>query len=116
MNQKSDALISRLLVELVGQAVDAHEINPGKFGGSRTDAANKVSLPRDVHRKQVTPWWNGPELELPLGSYSRQPRVVEEWTTKGDHFICATNLRNIEGPSGYLDDPQTGFGEAECFT
>jgi hypothetical protein len=23
---------------------------------------------------------------------------------------------NIEGPSGYLDDPQTGFGEAECFT
>jgi hypothetical protein len=93
MNQKSDALISRLLAELVGQAVDAHEINPDKFGGSRTDAANKVSLPRDVHRKQVTPWWNGPELELPLGSYSRQPRVVKQWSTKGDHFICATNLR-----------------------
>ena len=40
---------------LVGQAVDVHEIQPVKFGGSATDPANKVVLPRDVHRQQVTP-------------------------------------------------------------
>ncbi|MFP3924297.1 PAAR domain-containing protein [Pseudomonas sp. W5-36] len=50
---------------LVGQAVDVHEINPVKFGGSPTDAANKVILPRDVHRQQVTPWWN--KLQKDLG-------------------------------------------------
>ncbi|PWB18281.1 hypothetical protein DCO45_12705 [Comamonas sp. JNW] len=43
---------------LVGKAVDVHEIQPVKFGGSATDPANKVVLPRDVHRQQVTPWWN----------------------------------------------------------
>lgn len=43
---------------LVGEAVDIHEIQPVKFGGSATDPANKVVLPRDVHRQQVTPWWN----------------------------------------------------------
>jgi hypothetical protein len=43
---------------LVGQPVDVHEIQPVKFGGSPTDPANKVVLPRDVHRQQVTPWWN----------------------------------------------------------
>lgn len=43
---------------LIGQSVDIHEIHPVKFGGSATDSANKVVLPRDVHRQQVTPWWN----------------------------------------------------------
>ncbi|RUV32837.1 hypothetical protein EOB49_32730 [Mesorhizobium sp. M7A.F.Ca.MR.148.00.0.0] len=43
---------------LVGQPVDVHEIKPVKFGGSPTDAANKVILPREVHQQQVTPWWN----------------------------------------------------------
>lgn len=43
---------------LVGQRVDVHEIKPVKFGGSPTDRSNKVVLPRDLHRKQVTPWWN----------------------------------------------------------
>lgn len=43
---------------LVGMPVDVHEVNPVKFGGSPTDLANKVVLPRDVHRQQVTPWWN----------------------------------------------------------
>ncbi|WP_449126181.1 hypothetical protein [Pseudomonas viridiflava] len=50
---------------LVGQPVDVHEINPVKFGGSPTDSANKVILPRDVHRQQVTPWWN--QLQRDLG-------------------------------------------------
>ncbi|QQN29608.1 two-partner secretion domain-containing protein [Pseudomonas syringae group genomosp. 3] len=50
---------------LVGQPVDVHEINPVKFGGSPTDSANKVILPRDVHRQQVTPWWN--QLQKDLG-------------------------------------------------
>ena len=43
---------------LIGKAVDIHEIQPVKFGGSATDSANKIVLPRDVHRQQVTPWWN----------------------------------------------------------
>jgi hypothetical protein len=43
---------------LVGQSVDIHELQPVKFGGSPIDAANKVILPRDLHRQQVTPWWN----------------------------------------------------------
>ncbi len=43
---------------LVSQPVEVHEINPVKFGGSPTDPANKIVLPRDVHRQQVTPWWN----------------------------------------------------------
>jgi RHS repeat-associated protein len=43
---------------LVGKAVEVHEVHPVKFGGSPTDTANKVVLPRDVHRQQVTPWWN----------------------------------------------------------
>ncbi|WP_244497615.1 hypothetical protein [Mesorhizobium sp. Root695] len=43
---------------LVGQPVDVHEIKPVKFGGSPTDASNKVILPREVHQQQVTPWWN----------------------------------------------------------
>lgn len=50
---------------LVGQLVDVHEIQPVKFGGSPTDPANKVILLRDVHRQQVTPWWN--QLQKGLG-------------------------------------------------
>lgn len=42
----------------MGQPVDVHEVKPVKFDGSPTDSANKVVLPRDVHRQQVTPWWN----------------------------------------------------------
>jgi RHS repeat-associated protein len=34
-----------------------HEIKPVKFGGSATDAANKVPLPRPEHTP-VTNWWN----------------------------------------------------------
>ncbi|WP_238527394.1 RHS repeat-associated core domain-containing protein [Methylomonas methanica] len=43
---------------LRGQPVDVHEIKPVKFDGSPTDPANKVILDRDLHRQQVTPWWN----------------------------------------------------------
>jgi hypothetical protein len=40
-----------------GQAgQDIHEINPVKLGGSPTDLANKVGLPRPLHR-QVTAWF-----------------------------------------------------------
>ena len=45
-------------LSLVGKPVDVHEVKPVKFGGSPTDAANKVVLPRDLHRQEVTPWWN----------------------------------------------------------
>src|SRR5258707_901749 len=45
-------------MELVGQPVDIHEIQPVKFGGSPTDPANKIVLPRAIHQQQVTPWWN----------------------------------------------------------
>jgi hypothetical protein len=50
---------------LVGQPVDVHEIHPVKFGGSPTDPANKVILPRNLHRQQVTPWWN--QLQRDVG-------------------------------------------------
>jgi len=50
---------------LIRQPVDVHEIQPVKFGGNPTDPANKVVLPRDVHRQQVTPWWN--QLQNDLG-------------------------------------------------
>ena len=43
---------------LIGMAVDIHEIKPVKFDGSPTNPANKVILPRTLHRQQVTPWWN----------------------------------------------------------
>ena len=49
---------------LVGQAVDIHEIQPVKFGGSATDPTNKIILPRNVHRQQVTPWWNQIQKDL----------------------------------------------------
>jgi filamentous hemagglutinin len=50
---------------LIGQPVDVHETNPVKFGGSPTDPDNKIILPRDVRRQQVTPWWN--QLQKDLG-------------------------------------------------
>ena len=43
---------------LKGQKVDIHEVQPIKFNGSPTDPANKAILPRDLHRQQLTPWWN----------------------------------------------------------
>jgi YD repeat-containing protein len=61
---KANATIRREQ-ELVGQSVDVHEIQPVKFGGSPTDPTNKVILPRDIHRQQVTPWWN--QLQKDLG-------------------------------------------------
>ncbi len=50
---------------LRGQAVDVHEIKPVKFDGSATDPANKIILDRNLHRQQVTPWWN--QLQKDLG-------------------------------------------------
>jgi hypothetical protein len=49
---------------LVGKPVDIHETQPVKFGGSPTDPANKLILPRDIHRQQVTPWWNQLQRDL----------------------------------------------------
>jgi hypothetical protein len=48
---------------------DIHEIKPVKFGGSPTDVANKVPLRRDLHRREVGPWWNKiqKEVERKLG-------------------------------------------------
>jgi RHS repeat-associated protein len=43
---------------LVGQPVDIHEVQPIKFGGSPVDPANKIVVPRDLHRQEITPWWN----------------------------------------------------------
>jgi RHS repeat-associated protein len=39
------------------RGVDIHEIHPVKFGGSPTDIANKIALPRASH-SQYTTWWN----------------------------------------------------------
>jgi YD repeat-containing protein len=61
---KANAVIRREQ-GLVGQPVDVHEIHPVKFGGSPTDSANKVILPRDIHRQKVTPWWN--QLQRNIG-------------------------------------------------
>ncbi len=36
---------------------DVHEITPIKFGGSPIDLANKIGLPRDLHRT-VTAWFS----------------------------------------------------------
>ncbi|KFC19312.1 hypothetical protein [Chryseobacterium sp. FH1] len=40
------------------KGMEIHEIHPVKYGGSPTDPANKIAIPRDYHRKTVTPWWN----------------------------------------------------------
>ncbi|BAV46433.1 Uncharacterized protein MLTONO_1530 [Mesorhizobium loti] len=61
---KANRVIRRKL-GLAGKSVDVHEIKPVKFGGSPTDISNKIILPRDVHRKQVTPWWE--QLKKDLG-------------------------------------------------
>ena len=37
---------------------EIHHIKPREFGGS-ADFENMVPLLKDVHRKVVTPWWNG---------------------------------------------------------
>lgn len=50
---------------IVGPEWEVHEIQPIKFGGSPTDPTNKIVLSRDVHRQQVTPWWN--QLQGDLG-------------------------------------------------
>ena len=44
--------------DLIGKPVDVHEIKPVKFGGSPTDLDNKLIIDRDLHRQEVTPWWN----------------------------------------------------------
>jgi RHS repeat-associated protein len=41
-----------------------HEIKPVKFGGSPTNPANKISIPRSVHEQQFTPWWNRLQRDL----------------------------------------------------
>ena len=41
---------------LIGKEI--YEIQPVKFGGSPTDPTNKISLPANIHRQDVTPWWN----------------------------------------------------------
>jgi RHS repeat-associated protein len=43
---------------LRGQPVEIHEIHPVKLGGDPAAKSNKIVLPRDVHRREVTPWWN----------------------------------------------------------
>ncbi|WP_431612368.1 DUF6443 domain-containing protein [Chryseobacterium sp. 'Rf worker isolate 10'] len=40
------------------KGLEIHEIHPVKYGGSATDPMNKIAIPRDYHRKIVTPWWN----------------------------------------------------------
>jgi len=55
----------RIDSNLRGQPVDVHEISPVKFNGSPTDPANKIILDRNLHRQQVTPWWN--QLQRDIG-------------------------------------------------
>jgi hypothetical protein len=38
------------------KGLEIHEINPVKFGGSPTDVANKVALPKEIH-VDFTKWW-----------------------------------------------------------
>lgn len=49
---------------IVPEGHEIHEIIPVKYGGSPTDPANKVYLPRGVHRSEVTPWWNRLQRDL----------------------------------------------------
>jgi hypothetical protein len=49
---------------LVGQPVDIHEVQPVKFNGDPVDPANKLVLPRPLHRQQVTPWWSQLQRDL----------------------------------------------------
>ena len=57
-NRTNRNIRSRLRRRGVSMDFEIHEIHPVKFGGSPTDPFNKVFLPRDFHRQQVTPWWN----------------------------------------------------------
>ena len=41
---------------VVPKGYEIHEIQPVKFGGSPTDLANKIALPKSVH-SQYTTWW-----------------------------------------------------------
>ena len=51
-------------MDLVGQKVDIHEIQPVKYNGSPTNESNKVILDRNIHRQEVTPWWNSLQRAL----------------------------------------------------
>jgi len=55
-NKANQAIRKADPASLAGKEI--HEIQPVKFGGSPTDPANKIPLPRDLHRREVTPWWN----------------------------------------------------------
>jgi RHS repeat-associated protein len=55
-NQTNQAIRQADPAAYAGQEI--HEISPVKFGGSPTKPSNKVALPTNVHRQQVTPWWN----------------------------------------------------------
>lgn len=53
--------INRAIRREAGNALDGldiHEIQPVKFGGSPTDMANKLAIPRDDLHVEVTTWWN----------------------------------------------------------
>jgi len=45
--------------ELVGRGVEVHEIKPIKFSRSPIGPDKKIPLPRNIHRRDVTPWRNG---------------------------------------------------------
>ncbi|MDO9415820.1 two-partner secretion domain-containing protein [Pararhizobium sp.] len=49
---------------VVPAGYEVHEIIPVKYGGSPTDLANKVFLPRGEHRAELTPWWNRLQKDL----------------------------------------------------
>ncbi len=47
--------------------MDIHEIHPVKFGGSPTDPANKILLPRTTHSPYTT-WWGRVQNKLESGA------------------------------------------------
>lgn len=49
---------------VVPEGHEIHEIIPVKYGDSPTDPANKVYLPRGIHRSEVTLWWNRLQRDL----------------------------------------------------
>ena len=82
-NQANSAL--RKEQGLVGKQVDVHEIKPVKFNGSPTDPANKVVLPRDIHRQQVTPWWESVAARSPraMTIMATVKEVLKDWPLSG---------------------------------
>jgi RHS repeat-associated protein len=65
--QRAKAVINNELREafgLRGLTNDIHEIQPVKFGGSPTDLSNKILIPRDLHQRVVTPFWNQLQRDL----------------------------------------------------